>query len=57
MANVNTYASVVNDLYPPIITRFLRLIPVTDAMHTVCMRIELFGCPWQGMFGHTHTHT
>uniref|UniRef100_A0A4W4F457 receptor protein-tyrosine kinase n=1 Tax=Electrophorus electricus TaxID=8005 RepID=A0A4W4F457_ELEEL len=47
MGNVNTYESVVKDLHPPIITRYLRLIPVTDAVHTVCMRIELFGCPWQ----------
>ncbi|XP_053509953.1 discoidin domain-containing receptor 2 [Ictalurus furcatus] len=47
MANVNTYASVGKDLHPPIITRFLRLIPVTDVVHTVCMRIELFGCLWQ----------
>ncbi|XP_051535726.1 discoidin domain-containing receptor 2 [Myxocyprinus asiaticus] len=46
MGNVNTYDSVVRDLNPPIITRFLRLIPVTDAVHTVCMRVELFGCPW-----------
>lgn len=48
MGNVNTYDSVVRDLHPPIITRFLRLIPVTDAVHTVCMRVELFGCLWQG---------
>ncbi|XP_052453663.1 discoidin domain-containing receptor 2-like [Carassius gibelio] len=47
MANINTYDSVVRDLHPPIITRFLRLIPVTDAVHTVCMRVELFGCAWQ----------
>ncbi|XP_017580684.1 discoidin domain-containing receptor 2 [Pygocentrus nattereri] len=47
VGNVNTYASVVKDLHPPIITRFLRLIPVTDAVHTVCMRVEVFGCPWQ----------
>lgn len=47
MGNVNTYDTVVRDLHPPIITRFLRLIPVTDAVHTVCMRVELFGCAWQ----------
>ncbi|XP_066509320.1 discoidin domain-containing receptor 2 [Hoplias malabaricus] len=47
MGNVNTYASVVKDLHPPIITRFLRLIPVTDVVQTVCMRVEVFGCPWQ----------
>ncbi|XP_062873692.1 discoidin domain-containing receptor 2 [Trichomycterus rosablanca] len=45
--NVNTYVSAVKDLHPPIITRFLRVIPVTDAVHTVCMRVELFGCSWQ----------
>lgn len=47
MGNINTYDTVVRDLHPPIITRFLRLIPVTDAVLTVCMRIELFGCLWQ----------
>ncbi|XP_016140163.1 discoidin domain-containing receptor 2-like [Sinocyclocheilus grahami] len=47
MGNINTYDSVVRDLHPPIITRFLRLIPVTDAVHTVCMRVELFGCTWK----------
>ncbi|XP_062310050.1 discoidin domain-containing receptor 2 [Osmerus eperlanus] len=45
-ANANTYASVIKDLHPPIITRFLRLVPFTKVPTTVCMRVELYGCPW-----------
>ncbi|KAG9333373.1 hypothetical protein JZ751_012733, partial [Albula glossodonta] len=45
-ANDNAYASVIKDLHPPIIGRFLRLIPVTKLPTTVCMRVELYGCPW-----------
>uniref|UniRef100_A0A674MDX1 receptor protein-tyrosine kinase n=1 Tax=Takifugu rubripes TaxID=31033 RepID=A0A674MDX1_TAKRU len=45
--NKNTYASVINDLHPPIITRYIRLLPVTKLSPTVCMRVELYGCPWE----------
>ncbi|KAJ8415473.1 hypothetical protein AAFF_G00424530 [Aldrovandia affinis] len=45
-ANDNAYASVIKDLHPPIIGRYLRLIPVTKLPTTVCMRVELYGCPW-----------
>ncbi|XP_036383144.1 discoidin domain-containing receptor 2 [Megalops cyprinoides] len=45
-ANDNAYASVIKDLHPPIIARYLRLIPVTKLPTTVCMRVELYGCPW-----------
>uniref|UniRef100_A0A4W6G6C4 Discoidin domain-containing receptor 2 n=1 Tax=Lates calcarifer TaxID=8187 RepID=A0A4W6G6C4_LATCA len=44
--NKNAYASVINDLHPPVITRYVRLIPVTKLSTTVCMRVELYGCPW-----------
>uniref|UniRef100_A0AAQ5XTU7 Discoidin domain-containing receptor 2 n=1 Tax=Amphiprion ocellaris TaxID=80972 RepID=A0AAQ5XTU7_AMPOC len=44
--NKNAYASVINDLHPPIVTRHVRLIPVTKLSTTVCMRVELYGCPW-----------
>lgn len=47
-ANKNAYASVINDLHPPIITRYVQLIPVTTLSTTVCMRVELYGCPWEG---------
>lgn len=46
--NKNTYASVINDLHPPIITRYIRLLPITKLSPTVCMRVELYGCPWEG---------
>ncbi|KAM9546425.1 discoidin domain-containing receptor 2 isoform 1-T1 [Salvelinus alpinus] len=45
-ANDNAYVSVIKDLHPPIISRYIRLIPVTKMPTTVCMRLELYGCPW-----------
>ncbi|NWY05322.1 DDR2 protein, partial [Nothoprocta ornata] len=44
--NVNTYDVVLKDLRPPIIARFIRVIPVTELPMTVCMRVELYGCVW-----------
>jgi len=46
--NKNTYAFVSNDLHPPIIARYVRLIPITRLSTTICMRVELYGCPWEG---------
>ncbi|NXL89621.1 DDR2 protein, partial [Alectura lathami] len=44
--NVDTYDVVLKDLRPPIIARFIRVIPVTELPMTVCMRVELYGCVW-----------
>ncbi|XP_010213820.1 PREDICTED: discoidin domain-containing receptor 2-like isoform X1 [Tinamus guttatus] len=44
--NINTYDVVLKDLRPPIIARFIRVIPVTELPMTVCMRVELYGCVW-----------
>ncbi|KAJ8005616.1 hypothetical protein DPEC_G00119790 [Dallia pectoralis] len=44
--NDNYYDSVLKDLHPPMICRYIRLIPVTQVPNTVCMRVELYGCPW-----------
>ncbi|KAF6716962.1 Discoidin domain-containing receptor 2, partial [Oryzias melastigma] len=44
--NKNTYAIVYKELHPSIIARYVRLIPVTEHSSTVCMRVELYGCPW-----------
>uniref|UniRef100_H2MRX7 Discoidin domain-containing receptor 2 n=1 Tax=Oryzias latipes TaxID=8090 RepID=H2MRX7_ORYLA len=44
--NKNTYAIVYKELHPSIIARYVRLIPVTELSSTVCMRVELYGCPW-----------
>uniref|UniRef100_A0A3P8R3A8 receptor protein-tyrosine kinase n=1 Tax=Astatotilapia calliptera TaxID=8154 RepID=A0A3P8R3A8_ASTCA len=43
---VNAYTSVIKDLRPPIVTRYVRLLPVTRLSTTVCMRVELYGCSW-----------
>ncbi|KAM8995764.1 discoidin domain-containing receptor 2-like isoform 1-T3 [Ara ararauna] len=44
--NVDTYDVVLKDLRPPIIARFIRVMPVTKVPMTVCMRVELYGCVW-----------
>ncbi|XP_037535930.1 discoidin domain-containing receptor 2 [Nematolebias whitei] len=44
--NKNTFAVFSNDLKPPIIARYVRVIPVSRLSSTVCMRLELYGCPW-----------
>ncbi|XP_025915549.1 discoidin domain-containing receptor 2-like [Apteryx mantelli] len=44
--NIDTYDVVLKDLRPPIIARFIRVIPVTELPMTVCMRVELYGCIW-----------
>ncbi|NXX46554.1 DDR2 protein, partial [Tricholaema leucomelas] len=44
--NIDTYDVVLKDLRPPIIARFVRVIPVTQMLMTVCMRVELYGCVW-----------
>uniref|UniRef100_A0A8C6VRU1 receptor protein-tyrosine kinase n=1 Tax=Naja naja TaxID=35670 RepID=A0A8C6VRU1_NAJNA len=44
--NTNTYEVVLKDLRPPVIARYIRVIPVTEQPMTVCMRVELYGCVW-----------
>ncbi|NWV08281.1 DDR2 protein, partial [Ptilonorhynchus violaceus] len=44
--NIDPYDVVLKDLRPPIIARFVRVIPVTRVQMTVCMRVELYGCVW-----------
>uniref|UniRef100_A0A4W3HHF3 Discoidin domain-containing receptor 2 n=1 Tax=Callorhinchus milii TaxID=7868 RepID=A0A4W3HHF3_CALMI len=44
--NSNTYEIVLKDLRPPIIARYVRVIPVTKQPMSVCMRLELYGCVW-----------
>lgn len=33
---------------PPIVASRVRFIPYTSHMRIVCMRVELYGCPWIG---------
>lgn len=45
--NTNVFHQVLNDLHPPLITRFVRVLPVPRLSTTVCMRLELYGCVWE----------
>ncbi|XP_055335639.1 discoidin domain-containing receptor 2-like [Paramacrobiotus metropolitanus] len=45
--NTNTYVRNNQKLDPPIIARKIRFIPQSVYARTVCMRVELFGCPWR----------
>lgn len=45
--NTNVFHQVLNDLHPPLITRFVRVLPVPRLSTTVCMRLELYGCTWE----------
>ncbi|XP_067868887.1 discoidin domain-containing receptor 2-like isoform X4 [Heterodontus francisci] len=52
--NVNTYDIVLKDLLPPIIARYVRVIPVTEQPSSVCMRVELYGCVWiDGLYSYS----
>ncbi|XP_053328314.1 discoidin domain-containing receptor 2-like [Spea bombifrons] len=44
--NDDEYEVVLTDLRPPIIARYIRVIPVTQVPMTVCMRVEFYGCVW-----------
>ena len=46
--NSNTYAVANNTLNPAIFASKIRLIPYSDHPRTVCMRIELVGCVFEG---------
>ena len=46
--NSNTYIAELHEINPPIIARRLRVVPHSNHPRTVCMRIELYGCPWRG---------
>ena len=47
-ANQNTYESVYQDVYPPLIVKSIRIIPTPTAPKPVCLRLELYGCVWEG---------
>ena len=33
---------------PPIIARKVRFVPYSGHPRAVCLRVELYGCPWKG---------
>lgn len=46
--NQNTYDIVLKDLGPPIVARMVRFYPRADRVMSVCLRVELYGCLWNG---------
>lgn len=46
-ANKNQYMPVKNELVPPIIASKIRFVPFSPHPRTVCMRVELHGCPYE----------
>lgn len=48
VGNENTADLVLKDLGPPLIARYVRFYPMADRVMSVCLRVELYGCVWQG---------
>lgn len=46
--NVNTYLAEKRFLQPAIVARRVRILPSNPRWRTVCMRVELYGCPFEG---------
>lgn len=44
--NSNTYLESKHELQPPILATKIRFLPYSYHRRTVCMRVELYGCPW-----------
>ncbi|XP_052789716.1 discoidin domain-containing receptor 2-like isoform X2 [Mya arenaria] len=44
--NENPYLEVIREVSPPIIGRRIRFIPFSQRQRSVCMRVEMYGCPW-----------
>lgn len=46
--NSNTYLAVKNELNPVILASKIRFHPYSHFKRTVCMRVEVYGCSWDG---------
>jgi hypothetical protein len=46
--NKNTYLEAKNELDPPIWASKIRFLPYSYHRRTVCMRVEIYGCYWNG---------
>ena len=53
--NSNTYTAEKRELDPVLIGRKLRFFPYSHHRRTVCMRVEIYGCPWFVYF-HVFSH-
>jgi len=48
--NVNTYIAELREIDPAIIARRIRFVPYSVHPKPACMRVELYGCTWTGLF-------
>lgn len=46
--NSNTYLAKSSQLNPPVIVSRVRFVPFSDHPRTICMRVEVYGCPYTG---------
>jgi discoidin domain receptor family protein 2 len=46
--NSNTYLGSKRELDPPVWASRIRFLPYSYHRRTVCMRVELYGCYWNG---------
>ena len=46
--NTNTYTTEMREIDPPIIGRNIRFVPFSSHPKYVCMRVEMYGCKWNG---------
>ncbi|XP_050425447.1 discoidin domain-containing receptor 2-like [Adelges cooleyi] len=46
IGNINTYLEHKQELNPPIWASKIRFLPYSFHTRQVCMRVELYGCPW-----------
>ena len=44
--NTNTYLATASILSPAVVASRVRFVPYSDHPRTVCMRVEVFGCPY-----------
>nr|CAD7570729.1 unnamed protein product [Timema californicum] len=49
--NTNTYLESKRDLDPPFWASKVRFLPYSYHRRTVCMRVEIYGCYWNGSMG------
>jgi len=47
--NSNTYLGSKRELDPPVWASRIRFVPYSYHRRTVCMRVEMYGCYWNGM--------
>lgn len=46
--NSNTYIAEMREIVPPILAKRIRFVPYSKLKKTVCLRVELYGCSFQG---------